>query len=228
MRRTAFVAGLFLMTSSVLPVVHAQNQPAPANVADPNQSAPVDIVKDDQPAPSSGAGLTADYPMDQAGVLIQGAEWTAVANQYPTKTRAAHSIAASLSYGIVPVKIVAEYEGEHASTQTESAQPVICLCHFMSLPGVPVLVRLHPKKGARELDGGRMYVYPVVGNSKMADANKSDIVSADVSHPDPQVWLIRPQSPLDPGEYALMLGTQNMSIFPFTVPAPSAHPTGPN
>jgi hypothetical protein len=229
MRKTAFVTGLFLMASSVLCVIHAQNQPAPANVADPNQSAPVDIVKDDQTAPGSDAGLTADYPMDQTGVLIQADQWTAVANQYPTKTRAAHSIAASLSYGIVPVKIVAEYEGEHASTQTETAQPVICLCHFMSLPGAPVLVRLHPKKGARELDGGRMYVYPVVGNSKMADANKTDIVPADVSHPDLQVWLIRPQSPLDPGEYALMLGTQNMSIFPFTVaPPPSAHPTGPN
>jgi hypothetical protein len=228
MRRKTFVSGLFLMASSVLSVVHAQSQPAPANVTDPNQSAPVDIVRDDQAAPSNGAELTADYPMDQAGVLIQGAKWTAVANQYPTKTRAAHSIAASLSYGIVPVKIVAEYEGEHASTQTETAQPVICLCHFMSLPGAPVLVRLHSKKGARELDGGRMYVYPVVGNSKMADANKSDIVPADVSHPDPQVWLIRPQSPLDPGEYALMLGTQNMSIFPFTVSPPAGHPTGTN
>ncbi len=228
MRRIAFVSGLFLMASSILLVVRAQNQPAPANVTDPNQSTPVDIVKDDQPVPGGGAALTADYPMNQAGVLIQGAQWTPVANQYPTKTRAAHSIAASLSYGIVPVKIVAEYEGEHASAQTETAQPVICVCHFMSLPGAPVLARLHPKKGARELDGGRMYVYPVVGNSKMADANKSDIVPSDVSHPDPQVWLIRPQSPLEPGEYALMLGTQNMSIFPFTVAPPSSQPAGAN
>jgi hypothetical protein len=217
------------MTSSVLPAVRAQNQPAHANATDPNQSSPVDNVKDDQPAHASGEGLDADYPVNQAGVLIQGAQWTAVANQYPTKTRAAHTIAASLSYGIVPVKIVAEYEGEHASAQTETAQPIICVCHFMSLPGAPVLVRLYPKKGARELDGGRMYVYPVVGNSKMADANKSDIIPADVSHPDPQVWLIRPQCPLDSGEYALMLGTENMSIFPFTVVAPpSAHPAGPN
>jgi hypothetical protein len=99
----------------------------------------------------------------------------------------------------------------------------------MSLPGAPVLVRLHPKKGARELDGGRMYVYPVVGNSKMADASKSDIVPSDVSQPAPQVWLVRPQSPLDPGEYAMMLGTQNISIFPFTVVAqPSSHPPPAN
>jgi len=87
---------------------------------------------------------------------------------------------------------------------------------MISLPGDPVLVRLHLKKGARELDGGKMIVYPVVGGSKMADANKSDLIPIDVSHPDSQVWLIRPQSPLEPGEYALMLGTQNVSLFPFT------------
>jgi hypothetical protein len=146
----------------------------------------------------------------------------------PTKTRAAHGIAASLSYGVVPVKIVAEYAGEHASTQVGTAQPILCLCHFMSLPGDPVLVVLHPKKGARELDGGRMFVYPVVGNSKMADAKKGDLIPADVSHPDPHVWLIRPQAPLPPGEYALMLGTQNISIYPFTVVPPPAHPSGAN
>jgi hypothetical protein len=87
---------------------------------------------------------------------------------------------------------------------------------MISLPGDPVLVRLRPKKGSRELDGGKMIVYPVVGGSKMADANKSDLIPIDVSHPDAHVWLIRPQSPLEPGEYALMLGTQNLSIFPFT------------
>jgi hypothetical protein len=70
-----------------------------------------------------------------------------------------------------------------------------------------------------------MIVYPVVGGSKMANADKSDIVPVDVSHPDPQVWLVRSQSPLEPGEYALMLGTQNMNIFPFTVVLPSIPPS---
>jgi hypothetical protein len=73
-----------------------------------------------------------------------------------------------------------------------------------------------------------MFVYPVVGNSKMADANKSDLIPADVSRPDPHVWLIRPQAPLPPGEYALMLGTQNISIYPFAVVPPPAHPSGAN
>jgi hypothetical protein len=38
----------------------------------------------------------------------------------------------------------------------------------MSLPGDPVLVRLHSKEGARELDGDKMFVYPVAGNSNDA------------------------------------------------------------
>ena len=195
MQRTVLVFCFLLIASSVLPGIHAQNQQAPG----------------------SGPGLTADYPRDQVGVLIQSAQWTVVANQSPARTRTARGIAASLSYGLVPAKVVAEYVGEHAPTQVETVQPIICICHFISLPGDPVLVRLHPKKGLRELDGGRMIVYPVVGGSKMADANKSDLIPADVSHPDSQVWLIRPQSPLQPGEYALMLGTQNISIFPFTI-----------
>ena len=158
-----------------------------------------------------------DYPMDRAGIFIKGAEWKAVTNQNPFKTKAARSIAASLSYGIVPAKVVAEYEGDHSPTQAEGPQPTFCICHLISIPGEPVIVRLHPKKTSRELDGGKMIVYPVVGGSKMADANKTDLIPVDVSHPDPQVWIVRPQSSLAAGEYALMLGTQNISIFPFTV-----------
>ena len=51
-----------------------------------------------QPAPGNKPELTADYPMDRAGVLIQSAQWTVVANQMPTRLRNAHGIAASLSY----------------------------------------------------------------------------------------------------------------------------------
>lgn len=193
--RTALVATSLLIASAAFSMINAQNSPA----------------SDTAPA------LATDYPMDRAGVLIKNPDWTAVANQTPSKTKAAHSLAASLSYGVVPAKVVAEYAGEHAATRVDSAQPVLCICHIMSLPGDPVLVRLHAKKGVRELDGGKMIVLPVVGGSKLADANKSDLIPVDLSHPDPQVWLIRPQVPLAPGEYALMLGTQNVSIFPFTV-----------
>lgn len=161
--------------------------------------------------------LSADYPTNRAGVLIGDKQWTELASQTPFQTKVAHGLAAGFSYGLVPAKIVAEYSGEHASTTTVDLQPVLCICHFNSLPGSPVLVRLHPKKDARELDGGKMIVYPIVGGSKMANASKTDLVSADVTQPEPQVWLVRPQAPLEPGEYALMLGTQNVVLFPFTV-----------
>ncbi|HVN92494.1 MAG TPA: hypothetical protein VMT38_02300 [Terracidiphilus sp.] len=222
MRTSALISGLLLIVSSVaVTAIQAQTQPAPA--AAPTASGPVGVAPDAHSTPASDADVSTDYPRDQAGVLIQAEDWKAVANQNPTRTRAAHSFAASVSYGVVPVKIVAEYAGEHAPTVVAAGRPVLCLCHFFSIPGDPVLVRLHAKKDTRELDGGRMIVYPIVGGSKMADANKTDLIPADVSHPDPQVWLIRPQSQLEPGEYALMLGTQNLSIFPFTVaPAPTA------
>ncbi len=225
MRTPVLISCLLLIASSIaIPAIEAQTQPAPP--AQPAPSGPIGVAGEDQPTPASNPDLSTDYPRDQAGVLIQSDEWKAVANQNPIRTRAAHSIAASLSYGVVPVKIVAEYAGEHAPTEVAAGQLILCLCHFISIPGEPALVRLHAKKDTRELDGGRMVVYPIVGGSKMADANKTDLIPADVSHPDPQVWLIRPQSPLEPGEYALMLGTQNLSIFPFTVvPAPAA-PSG--
>lgn len=160
---------------------------------------------------------TANYPMDRAGIFIQNSEWISIANQFPTKTKTARGFAASLSYGLVPAKVVSEYQGEHASTRSSSGQPLLCICHLVGLPGNPVIVRLHGKKGARELDGGKMIVYPIIGGSKSADANKSDLIDVEISQPDPQVWLIRPRSILPPGEYALMLGTQNLNIFPFSV-----------
>jgi hypothetical protein len=159
--------------------------------------------------------------MNHPGIFIQSSTWKDIAGQMPAKTKAAHSIAAGLSYGLVPAKVVAEYEGGHASTEVEPGQPVLCICHILSLPGQPVIVRLHIKKNARELDGGKMIVYPVVGGSKMADANKSDLIPVDVSQPAPQVWLVHPQLALVPGEYALMLGTQNINIYPFSVAAAS-------
>jgi hypothetical protein len=159
--------------------------------------------------------------MDRPGIFLQGQAWQTIQSQMPTKTKAAHSLAASLSYGMVPAKVVSEYNGTHAATETENARPTLCICHILSLPGEPVLVRLHVKKNARELDGGRMIVYPVVGGSKMADANKSDLIPADVQQIEPQIWLVRPQVELDPGEYALMLGTQNIAIFPFAVAKPA-------
>lgn len=170
-----------------------------------------------QNSSAAAASFNPDYPANRAGVFIQSASWTELPGAMPFKTRTARGIAASFSYGLVPAKVVAEYQGGHAVVAVHPGQPILCICHIISLPGQPIIVRLHPKKNARELDGGKMIVYPVVGGSKMADAQKSDIIAADVSQPAPQVWLVRPQSPLAPGEYALMLGAQNLNLFPFTV-----------
>jgi hypothetical protein len=200
------LAGGFLLAVTVVSLTFSQ-EPAP------------------RPAPANSE-FTADYPTDRFGILIQDSSWSEIASQVPAKTRAAHGFAASLSYGLVPVKIVAEYQGTHAAVSVGAGRPILCICHMMSLPGEPVIVQLHVKKGSRELDGGKMVVYPVVGGSKMADANQSDLIPVDQSHPENHVWLIRPQSPLDPGEYALMLGTQNLYIYPFTVTAPAAGPAG--
>jgi hypothetical protein len=179
-----------------------------------------------QTPPAPDNSFTADYPSDRAGILLQSSSWEPIAGEMPLKTRAAHGIAASLSYGVVPAKIVAEYGGEHATAQAADGQPVLCICHMIAIPGDPIIVRLHPKKGARELDGGRMTVYPVVGNSKMADANKTDLIPVDVSHPESIVWLVRPAVTLPPGEYALMLGTKNVYIYPFAVTPSPAQASG--
>jgi hypothetical protein len=194
MQGRTVITVFFLIATAFIFVVHAQNQPATAT-------------------PTTFA---TDYPIDQAGIFIKDTHWLTVANQSPVKTKAAHGIAASLSYGLVPAKVVAVYAGEHALTRVAGGQPVLCICHMISLPGDPVLVRLHSKKDSRELDGGKMIVYPVVGGAKTADANKSDLIPVDVAHPEQNVWLVRPQASLSPGEYALMMGTQNVSIFPFT------------
>lgn len=174
------------------------------------------------PAVIPNTDFTADYPTDRAGIFLKTSSWPEINNEMPAKTKTKRGIAASLSYGAVPAKVVSEYEGDHASTQLSEGQVVICICHLISIPAEPVIVRLHPKKGARELDGGKMIVYPVVGGSKTADANRSDLIPVDVAHPDPHVWLVRTQAALPAGEYALMLGTQNVNIYPFSVTAIAA------
>jgi len=183
---------LLLLVCALPAVTRAQDTGAPA------------------PAPET------DYP-NSVGVFVHDSSWASLTGVMPVKTKVAHGFAASLSYGLAPAKVVAEYQGEHAAIQLTLQEPVICICHIISLPGQPAIVRLQTKKGNRELDGGKLFAVPIKGGAKIADANKSDLIPIDVSQPNPQVWLVRPQVPLDPGEYALMLGTQNLNIFPFTV-----------
>jgi hypothetical protein len=168
-------------------------------------------------SPTPSGKLSADYPGNHPGIMIQNVNWVDIPSSMPSKTKSKHGIAASLSYGAVPATVIAEYEGLHASVQLAPGQPIICICHILSLPGDPVLVKLHSKKQSRELDGGKMTVFPIVGGHKVADANQSDLIPVDISQPESMVWLVQPQQPLPPGEYALMLGTRNVNIYPFTI-----------
>lgn len=191
--------------------IHAQNPSS--------QSAPANLQ------------FATDYPTDKPGIFIRSSSWEPLTEQDPTKARTVRGYADTFSYKTVPAKVVvADYDGEHATIQVDTGEPTICICNMASLQGQPIIVRLHAKKGARELDGGRTIVYQVNGESKIADADKSDLIPVDQLQQDSpiwrdaHIWLIRPQSALPPGEYALMLGAQNLSIFPFTVAEPAGAP----
>jgi hypothetical protein len=164
--------------------------------------------------------VTADYPHDRAGVLIRNSDWIPIPSEAPAKSHIKHGLAPALTYGIAPAQVVSDYDGLHARVQIEPGRPIICLYHVMFPPGNPALVILHPKKTYRQLDGGKLRL-----RGKVAEAEKNDLIPINVSQPENGVWLIQPQQDLAPGEYALMLGTQNLSIFPFTVAA--ASPTSP-
>lgn len=175
-------------------------------------------------APTSPSSPDIDYPARRTGVLIQSADdWIALQSTAPTKVRAKGGIAQSLSYGAVRGTGVAEYAGDHAAVQVKPGRTTICFCRIASLPADPLLVKLHPQKGMRELDAGKL---PILG-AKIAEASKGDLVPADFSHPDSNTWIVRSKEALPEGEYAVMLGAQNMAIFPFTVSAASNDSSNP-
>jgi hypothetical protein len=142
----------------------------------------------------------------------------------PTKMRAKGAIAQSLSYGAIRGTAVADYNGEHAAIQVKPGRVSVCLCRVLSLPGDPIIVKLHPQQGMRELDGGKLAIL----GGKIADASKSDLVPVEVTRPDTGIWLVRSQEALPEGEYALMLGTQNMAVFPFTISTASNDASSPS
>lgn len=153
-----------------------------------------------------------EYPKEDYGILIDSSGWTEILPDPPAKSHVKRAIAASLTYGAIPSRLMAEYDGPHADVQLLSGRPILCVCHVPRVLDPPVLVRLHTKKNSRELDGGR-----IILGGKIGEATKRDLIEVEVSRPETAVWLIQPREALPAGEYALMLGTQNMNIFPFTV-----------
>jgi hypothetical protein len=192
------VAALVLF--SLLPSVHvapAQDKPSTA-----------------LPTPTN---FPAEHPDDGASVLVENSGWVDLPAEFPSKIRTKRGLIGSLTYQAIPAAAIAEYQGQHAGLQIEARRPVFCICNTPSIPGGPVLVRLHPKRHLRELDGGRL---PVLG-AKIVEAKQSDQVPTEAVQSENTCWLMRPREDLPAGEYALMLGTQNMSIFPFTITNPS-------
>ncbi len=180
----------------------------------PAQLAPAqDKPSTASPAPSN---LPAEYP-DDASVLIDSG-WVALSQELPSKIRTKRGLVSSLTYGVVPGAIIAEYPGQHAELQIETRRPVFSICNVPSFPGAPALVRLHPKKDSRELDAGRL---PVLG-TKIGEAKQSDQVPTELVQPENACWLLRPREDLPAGEYALMLPTENLGIFAFTITNPPA------
>jgi len=99
--------------------------------------------------------------------------------EFPSKVRTKRGLAGALTYGAVPAAVIAEYSGQHAELQIETRRPMFSICNVPLFPGAPVLVRLHPKKDFRELDGGKL---PVLG-AKIAEAKQSDLVPTEVVQP---------------------------------------------
>lgn len=179
-----------------------------------SQLAPVqDKPSAASPAPSN---FPAEYPNDGASVLVENSGWVDLSEEFPSNIRPKRGLIGSLTYGVVSATVIAEYAGQHAELQIKTRRPVFCVCNVPSLPGGPVLVKLHPKKDLRELDGGRL---PVLG-AKIAEAKHADLVPTEAVQPENACWLMRPRKDVLPGEYGLMLGTKNMSIFAFTIANP--------
>jgi hypothetical protein len=174
-------------------------------------------------ASSPSSNFSVECPEDSDGIFVQNSGWLALSSEFPIKTRTKRALAASLTYGAVRGAVIAEYSGQHAKLRLETRRPVICICHVVPIPVTPVIVRLHPKKDSRELDGGKL---PVMG-AKIAEAKQSDLVPTEVVQPENDYWLVRATEDLPAGEYALMLGTQNLSIFTFTIVNPPGENRAP-
>jgi hypothetical protein len=219
---TPFAIALgFFLSGPLLAVAQTTLAPAADTARGPSN---LERQQEPQPAasaaktPEAPALATTEYPAQRAGVFIRDSDWVSLPSAVPAQNRVKHGFAPAITYGLAPAAIVSEYAGLHAQAQVKPGQPVICICRMISIPGEPVLVTLHavPKKSLRELRGGNLHIA-----SRTEQAEKTDLIPTAVAHPEDTVWLVQPQQALPPGEYALMLGTQNLAIFPFTVTAES-------
>lgn len=168
---------------------------------------------------ADGSANAAQLPSGNPGLYIKdGGGWRAIAPSTPTKVKAKHAFASSLTYGAVAAPVVAVYSGAHAQVQMQGARPLICVYHIMTTDS-PLLVRLVEKKGSRELDSGHVRA-SLTGSGHQAVADARIVVPTPSSQPEDRVILLQPQTDLLPGEYAVMFGAQNLAIFDFSLSAP--------
>jgi len=141
----------------------------------------------------------------------------------PPKTKVAHGLAASLSYGLAPAKSRRRnIEGDHAPHQIRerSARSSASATSwgFPARPrwNCPHATRRKTRARTRRRQDDRST--PSSAAARWLTPTRAISSSSMVlPHPDPQgFWLVRPQSPLAPGEYALMARQpRNMNIYPF-------------
>ncbi len=159
-------------------------------------------------------------PSGRPGVYIQDASgWHLLTESTPTKVKTKHAYLSSLSYGAVAAPMVVEYANPHASLQVHGAQLSICVYHVMT-PGAPLIVRLEEKKKTRELDSGTIRATPLGGSGRQAKADASILIPTITVQSQDSVTVLRPETDLSAGEYAVMFGPQNMAIFDFGVTMP--------
>jgi hypothetical protein len=147
-------------------------------------------------------------------VAIQDSEWKEIEQVLPGETNFGlkHGVISGLTYGAVPARLVVRFDGAHADIQVSSRRPAIRVSG-VSVVGNLLLVRLHAKRGHRELAGSRLWG-PA---DELATVEKRDCVAIVSGTEGPGVRTLRSKDALAPGEYALVVGKHNMAIFPFTV-----------
>jgi hypothetical protein len=172
------------------------------------------------PAQQANPGANpVNLPSGNPGVYVQdGGNWQTIAPASPSKVKAKHAFASSLTYGAVAAPVVAVYPGPHAQVQMHGARPQICVYRVIT-PDAPLLVRLVMKKNSRELDSGHVRA-SLTGSGHQAVADAGIVVPTTTSQPEDHVVLLQPQSDLVPGEYAVMFGAQNLAIYDFGLTVP--------
>ncbi len=181
------------------------------------QQASVAAVQPAQGVATTQSTEESTAPTGQPGVYIQDSTgWHLLAQNANFKGKVKHGFVSGLTYGAVSAPMVIDYAGAHATVQINATQPHICAYRIL-FASAPLLVRLQPKKQKRELDSGSLRAVPLVGASKEAKASASSIVPTTTLPSTACETLLQPQAALDPGEYAVMFGAQNLAIMDFGV-----------